>query len=638
MKTSSKTVCAALALALVAACTGDALIRDTRTLLNEGRTEEALASLEKAAREDPQNHAYRSEYFRLRDFAVAQWLVQADSLRSAAQSGAAEGLYRRVLKYDAANVRATQGLAQTEVDARHRVLIAEADKLAKAEKYRDAKDVLAPVLTENPAQREARQLQRLIEEKTTKPAVALLQLRSSVTKPISLELKDVPLRTMFDVIARAANLNFLFDKDVRADQRTTIVVRDAQVEDVIKLILATNQLEQKVLNETTALIYPNTPQKLREYQDLVVKSFYIANADVRQTANLIRTILKTRDIFIDEKLNLLVMKDTPNAVRLAEKLIAAQDIAEPEVMLEVEVLEISYNRLMELGVRFPGALGVSLVGGAAAAGASGTPGVLTLPELRSRDQNLVRLTFTDPLFLFSLRQTDSRTNLLANPRIRVKNKEKAKIHIGERVPVITTTAAVAGGFVSQSVTYLDVGLQLEVEPLIYLEDDVGIKIGLEVSSITKEIPSQDGGITYQVGTRKTSTVLRLTDGETQILAGLINDEDRRNATRVPGLGEFPVLGRLFSSTSDTTTKTEIVLLITPRLMRTIARPDARTAEFAAGTEASSSGGPLGAASSPSSFAPIPTQPAPSLSPAPAALPGATPPGGTIVPFGGVQQQ
>ncbi|TMH55725.1 MAG: general secretion pathway protein GspD [Betaproteobacteria bacterium] len=642
MKPSPKTLFAALALALVAACTNP-LIKDTRALLNEGRTEEALASLEKATREDPQNHVYRSEYFRLRDFAVAQWLVQAEALRTASQLEAAEELYRRVLKYDAANERATQGLAQVELDRRHRALVAEADKLVKAEKYRDARELLATVLAENPTQRDARQLQRLIEEKTTKPAVALLQLRSSVTKPISLELKDVPLRTVFDVIARAANLNFLFDKDVRADQRTTIVVRDAQVEDVIKLILATNQLEQKVLNETTALIYPNTPQKLREYQDLVVKSFYIANADVRQTANLIRTILKTRDIFIDEKLNLLVMKDTPNAIRLAEKLIAAQDIAEPEVMLEVEVLEIGYNRLMELGVRFPGSAAVSLVGGATAAGATGTPGTLTLPELRSRDQNLVRLTFTDPLFLLSLRQTDGRTNLLANPRIRVKNKEKAKIHIGDRVPVITTTSAVSGGFVSQNVTYLDVGLQLEVEPLIYLEDDVGIKVGLEVSNIAKEIQTQSQSgtsLTYQIGTRKTSTVLRLRDGETQILAGLISDEDRRNATRVPGLGDFPVLGRLFSSTSDTITKTEIVLLITPRLMRTIVRPDARTVEFAAGTEASSSGGPLGAASSPSSFAPIPTQPAPgpALSPAPAALPGATPPGGTIVPFGGVQPQ
>jgi general secretion pathway protein D len=629
MKITSRSFCAALAAsALAAACASDTLIQDTRALMNAGRADDALAQLEKASRDNPQDHAYRQEYFRQREFAAAQWLAQAESLRNAAQPDAAEEFYRRVLKYDAANARATQGLAQVEMDRRHRSLVAEADKLVKAEKYRDARDVLAPVLAENPAQREARQLQRLIEEKTTRPAVALLQLKSSVTKPISLELKDVPLRTVFDVLARAANLNFLFDKDMRGEQKTTIVVRDAQVEDVIRLILATNQLEQKVLNETTALVYPNTPQKLREYQDLVVKSFYIANADVKQTANLIRTILKTRDIFIDEKLNLLVMKDTPNAIRLAEKLIAASDIAEPEVMLEVEVLEISYNRLLELGARFPGSAAVSVVGG----GATPTPGVLTLPEFRSRSSDLVRLTFTDPLFALSLRQTDARTNLLANPRIRVKNKEKAKIHIGDRVPVITTTAAATGSFVSQSVSYLDVGLKLEVEPLIYLEDDVGIKIGLEVSSITNTIQQPGGGtLTYQIGTRNTSTVLRLRDGETQILAGLINDEDRRSATRVPGIGEFPVLGRLFSSTSDTVTKTEIVLLITPRLVRTLARPDARTVEFAAGTEASASGGPLGAGPGQQQFAPL----APTVVPQQAA-PAA--PGASMVPFGGVQSQ
>jgi len=657
MKPHSKAFYSALAAcALAAACATDSLVKDTRALLNEGRSGEALDRLEKATRESPENHAWRSEYFRQREFAVAQWLGQAETLRLAAQFEAAEELYRRVLKYDAVNTRAKQGLAQIETDRRHRALIVEADKLVKAEKYRDARDLLAPVLAENPALREARQLQRLIEEKTTRPAVTLLQLRSSVTKPISLELKDVPLRTMFDVIARAANLNFLFDKDVRADLKTTIVVRDAQVEDVIRLILATNQLEQKVLNETTALIYPNTPQKLREYQDLVVRSFYIANADVRQTANLIRTILKTRDIFIDEKLNLLVMKDTPNAVRLAEKLIAAQDIAEPEVMLEVEVLEIGYNRLLELGARFPGSAAVSLAGGGSAAttgGTAGAPsaggqGVLTLPELRSRNANFVRLTFTDPLFLFTLRQQDGRTNLLANPRIRVKNKEKAKIHIGERVPVITTTSAAVGGFVSQSVSYLDVGLQLEVEPLIYLEDDVGIKVGLEVSSITKEIQTPNSGtLTYQIGTRKASTVLRLRDGETQILAGLISDEDRRSATRVPGIGELPVLGRLFSSTSDSINKTEIVLLITPRLIRTLAQPDARTVEFAAGTEASSSGGPLGAVPVQQPFVPAPPQSAapasppaafPPASPPPAALPPGVPQGGTMVPFGGLQSQ
>ena len=627
MKSCSRIFWVALAgCALVAACASDSLIKDTRQMMSEGRADEALATLSKELEDNPSNNAVRQEFFRLRDYAISQWLVRAESFRSAGQFDAADELYRRVLKYDRGNTRAVQGLAQTGVDRRHRALVAEADRLFKAERYRDAQDALAAVLAENPGQREARALQRQIEEKTAKPAVGLMQLRSSVTKPVSLELKDVPLRTVFDVIARAGNLNFLFDKDVRADQRTTIVVRDAQVEDVIKLILATNQLEQKVLNETTALIYPNTPQKLREYQDLVVKTFYLANADVRQTANLIRTILKTRDIFVDEKLNLLVMKDTPNAIRLAEKLIAAQDLAEPEVMLQVEVLEVSYNKLLEVGAQISPTAAATVVGGA------GVPGQLTLTELQSRDKNMVRLTFTDPMFLLTLHQTDGRTNLLANPQIRVKNREKAKIHIGDRVPVLTTTSAVSGGFVSQSVNYLDVGLKLEVEPLIYLEDEVGIKIALEVSNISNTIQTQ-GTVVYQIGTRNTSTVLRLHDGETQVLAGLISDEDRRNAVRVPGLGEIPAIGRLFSSTSDNTVKTEIILLITPRLMRTMQRADARTVEFAAGTEASSSGGPLGAVSAPPLFTPTPPQQAPSGE-SPTTI--SPPPGGMIVPFGGVQ--
>jgi general secretion pathway protein D len=268
---------------------------------------------------------------------------------------------------------------------------------------------------------------------------------------------------------------------VRTDQRTSIALRNASIEEAISLALLTNQLEQKVLNETTVFVYPSTPQKLREHQELVVKAFYVANADVRQTANMIRTLVKTRDIFIDEKIGLLAIKDTPAAVRLAERLIAAQDLAEPEVMLEVEVLEVSRSRLLDLGLRFPDFVEWSLVG------AGGTAGTVTLPEWLSRDSRLVQLSFNDPLLRLNLRQQDTATTVLANPRIRVKNKEKARIHIGDRVPVITTTAAATGSFVSESISYLDVGLKLEVEPVISLDDDVAIKVGLEVSSITSEV-------------------------------------------------------------------------------------------------------------------------------------------------------
>ena len=625
----------ALCLLLSACAIEPVYVTEARNYFNEGRGEEALAVLDREQRANPENYAARSEYFRLRGMLAAQWLGQAETFRLAGQFETAEALYQRVLKHDAANPRARAGLAQIETDKRHRSAIAAAGKLLKAEKFHDAQDLLRPVLAENSQNREAQRLQRRIDEKLVKPAITSARLKTSSAKPISLELRDVSLRSAFDVLSRASAVNFVLDKDVRADQKTTIVVRDAMLEDAVRLILLTNQLEQKVLNETTVLVFPNTPQKLREYQELVVKSFYLANADVKQTANMIRTLVKTRDIFIDEKLNLLVIKDTPNAVRLAERLIAAQDLAEPEVMLEVEVLEVGSSRLLELGLRFPDSLAWSL------AGAAGTPGTITLPEWLNRSSELVRLTFTNPLFLLTLRQTDGTTSVLANPRIRVKNREKARVHIGDRVPVITTTASATAGFISESVSYLDVGLKLDVEPLVYLEDEVGIKVGLEVSNIVKEV--RGGGtsntLAYQIGTRNTTTSLRLRDGETQILAGLISDEDRRTASRVPGVGDLPTVGRLFSATKDTINKTEIVLLITPRLVRTLTRPDVRSLEFAAGTEASTGAPPLGAVPAPAAFpqpAPPPARPAAPV-PAPRSAPQPAPASGVeMVPFGGMK--
>ena len=181
------------------------------------------------------------------------------------------------------------------------------------------------------------------------------------------------------------------------------------------------------------------------------------------------------------------------------------------------------------------------------------------------------------------RKTDTDANLLANPRIRARNHEKAKILIGERVPNITTTAT-STGFVAESVNYVDVGLKLDVEPTIYLDGDVAIKVALEVSSIISQLETKAGSVAYQIGTRTAQTVLRLKDGENQVLAGLINDEDRRSANKVPGLGELPVVGRLFGEQADDASKTEIVLSITPHIVRNIRRPEAALIEFDSGTE------------------------------------------------------
>lgn len=565
------------ALAVLTACAQNTVQREAFELLDAGDIEGGLAKLEEASRLEPGNREYRQTYFRQREVALQRLAALAETARQHGHWDAAEAFYRRMLGIDSENQRGRAGIEAVRMDRRHRAQLAEAEELLNQGNPAAAQVRVRGVLAENGANREAQQLLRRIEERALRAAASAPALSAALRQPITLDFRDATLREVFEAITRSTGLNFIFDREVRQDQRTTIFVRNSAIEDVLRFVLVTNQLDRKVLSANTVLVYPNTPAKTRDYQDLVTKTFYVANADVKSTANMIRALVKTKDMYIDEKLNLLVIRDTPDAVRFAERLVGNQDLAEPEVMLEVEVLEVSSNSLTELGIRWPDSISFSLVG------AAGTPGTITLPEWLNRSSELVRITVTDPLLALNFRQQLGRTNLLANPRIRVKNKEKAKVHIGDKVPVITTTTT-ATGFASESVSYLDIGLKLEVEPTVFLENEVGIRIGLEVSNIVREVRSATGTLTYQVGTRNASTALRLKDGETQVLAGLISDEDRKTINQVPGLGDLPVAGRLFGSHLDTSGKTEIVLLITPRVVRNLARPELRFEEFPSGTE------------------------------------------------------
>jgi len=198
---------------------------------------------------------------------------------------------------------------------------------------------------------------------------------------------------------------------------------------------------------------------------------------------------------------------------------------------------------------------------------------------------------TNPALVLNLKQQDGIVNVLANPRVRVKNREKAKILIGDKVPVVTTTATANVG-VASSVSYLDVGLKLDVESTISLQDEVSMKLSLEVSTIVKEVKLQNGGLAYQVGTRTAATTLALRDGETQVLAGLINDEERTTLSKVPGLADLPWVGKLFTNYNVTHNKTEIALLITPRIVRNIARPGKSASELHFGTETTVGVAPL----------------------------------------------
>ena len=413
-------------------------------------------------------------------------------------------------------------------------------------------------------------------------------------------------KMVFEVLARQTGLNFIFDKDVKSDGKTTIFVSQVPVESAIDLILAQNQLAKQVLADNMVLIYPATPAKQKEYQEEIVHSFYLANAAVKDVESLLKTVLGAKTLFVDERANLVVMRDTPEHIRMAEKLVSSIDVAEPEVILEVEVLEAAHTLLDQLGIRYPSAATFTPtpVSGTASA-TTGTTTVttssssaMTINDYLNQNRNTIKVSQLSAGV--DLLKTTGQTNVLSSPRIRAKNKEKAKIMIGDRVPVVTSGASAGVGnssFATSSVQYLEVGLNLDVTPTIHLDGNVQIKVGLEVSSIVKEfdVATGSGGQThvYQIGTRNATTTLELKDGETQVLAGLVTDSDQKSSSHIPGLGDMPVLGRLFGSNGTNRNKSEIILSITPRIIRAQTRPTVDSTEFWYGTEAQTRSAPFG---------------------------------------------
>ncbi len=576
-----------LAVLLVIAVSGCAAWSANRTgkqLLAGGNVDAGLAKLAEASRLEPTNADYRQQYAVQREAAVTDALKRAQAALDVNQFDAARRQFERALQLDPGRVTARVGLERIDVLVRHASMLERAQELARKGELSEAREIASTVLRENPNDRRAGALLRTWANQSSSSSPMSARLKASYRKPVTLSFRDATLQQVFESLRLAAGVNFMFDRDVRTDSRISIAITNKPLEDVMKVVLAGQRLASRVLDEDTLLIYPNTPEKQRDYEELVIRTIYLGNADASRAVNLARNVVKVRDAYVDEKLNILVLRDTAEVIRVAERVLANIDVADPEVMLELEVLEVSHNRIREVGIRYPDSLAVSLQGAAGA-------GRLTLPEWQSRSSGLVNLIFTDPLAVLNLRQTDGDANLLANPRIRTRNRQSAKVLIGERVPVITTSA-VANVGVTESVSYLDVGLKLDVEPSIALDDEVTMKVALEVSSIIGTVTRSSGLQAYRLGTRNTSTMLRVRDGETQVLAGLIQREDRRTGTGIPFLSDLPVVSRLFASTGDNETRTEIILLITPRVVRNLVVPGPDQLEIVHGTEASTGTGSL----------------------------------------------
>ena len=565
------TLQAVLALLTTACASGS--IDDARQLGRMGRHEEAIDALRHAMEDDPGDRRLKVALFTQQEEATADLLRQADSARIAGKPAELEQVLRRMEAVAPQHPRTAALRSEVTRVLRLDALMKEATQAFDAGTYERAEATLRSLLAEDSGNRPARDMLARIEEMRARQTRQRGTLSlATARKPVTLEFRDAALRNVFESLARAAGINFVFDKDVRGDAKVTLFLRNTTVEEAMRVIVGTQQLGYKLLNENTVMVYSATQQKQRDLLDTVARTFYLTNADVKQAQALVRTVTKTRDVFIDERLNMMVVRDTPEVVQLVERLMQGLDLPDPEVMLELEVMEVSSKKMQQIGINWPETLSYGHP--------DGTGSVVLQRPLSNAGLSYY---VPNPFALATLKASQGATNLLANPRIRARNREKAKVLLGEKLPIFTTTSTANVG-VSASVNYLDVGLKLEIEPQVQMDNDVTIKVALEVSSVTDKVIGPQGSIAYQVGTRQASTTLRLKDGETQVLAGLINDSESRSGSGVPGLHDLPIAGRLFGTTTDNRDKTEVVLLVTPRIVRNIVQPASMAAPMPSGTE------------------------------------------------------
>ena len=426
------------------------------------------------------------------------------------------------------------------------------------------------------------QLQTLIERTRDLPPAGL-DLPADAKMPDSLVFRDAGSRDVYTALARFAGVSVVFDPAFR-DSTITIDLRKSTLEQALVSVSASTRNFYRVTAPRTLTIVPDTPAKRREYEEEVVRTFYLSNADVKETIDLLRIVIDARKISSVAGTNAIALKDTPERVAAAGKLVAAIDKARPEVVIDVEVLEVDRGRLKEYGVQI------------ASPGSAGIEGAVAInrPPLTVRD--LQTLTSADvfltsfPALFYRLLKSDTSSRVLANPQLRALEGTAAQARFGERVPVPSTVfqPIATGGVNQQPVTsyiYENIGVNIDITPRTHHDDEVSLALKVEISAISGE---GYGGLP-KFGSRSVNSIIRLRDGETSVLAGLIRDEERTSLDGIPGLSDIPYIGRLFAHNKTERIESDIIVTMTPHIVRVLDLTEADLRPFRVGRD---TGGPI----------------------------------------------
>jgi general secretion pathway protein D len=415
-----------------------------------------------------------------------------------------------------------------------------------------------------------------------------VELDVASAEPLTLRFKDAKIKEVFKVLTKLTGINFILDEDVR-DQPISVFLEQASFAQAMELILQMNGLEKKVLNSKTIVIYPQSRDKDKQYGDQIIQTFYLSHIDAKKAVNMLRTMLQLRKVYVHEERNALVVRDKPDVIRLAEQILDAADREDSEVIFNLELVSVSDTDSLKFG---PELSTYSVGVGFSEDGTTIVKDTLgTTTDGLVQSLNNLQTFYTLPSATFNFAKTLSGTQILASPKIRVRNNEKGKVHVGTREPIVTTTTS-DGGTVSENITYIDVGVKVDVEPNIQLGNSVETKLTLEVSQIIERLPpTSNGSIPLRISTTNAQTVLTLKDGVQTIIGGLFSQDESKSKKTVPWLGEIPVVGDLFGSLDNTDTKREILLSITPYIVKQLEVPGEDIATIWSGGEDNLKAGP-----------------------------------------------
>ena len=420
-----------------------------------------------------------------------------------------------------------------------------------------------------------------IKERARERSLPGLALGPEAREPLGLSFRNASLQEAYLALGKVAGVNFVFDPAFH-DQTITVDMSDVPFEQALSALASAGRTFHRVTDARVITVVPDTAAKRREYEQQIVKTFFLSNADLKETIDLLRIVLGARRVAPLPGANALTINDAPDKVAAAERIIDVLDKERAEVLVQVEILEVNRTRLKEYGIEITSAVpGVDGILGAIFPDPSKR---FTLEDNPYSKENLVVSQL--PGVIYRLLRTDSATRVLANPQLRTTEGETAQARFGDQVPVPVTvfTPIAQGGVAQQPVTsfeYKSVGVNIDITPRVHHDSDVSLLLKLEVSSLG---PLFQNNPTFR--SRNVNSLLRLRDGETTILAGLIQEEERATSVGLPGLGDVPILGKIFSRNHKEAIETDIVMTLTPHVVRRASISEEDLRSFSLGGEAS----------------------------------------------------